>query len=40
MDLVKKHIEERGFQGIKVYPPVGFYPFDKNLHPILEYAEG
>ncbi len=38
-DIVKKYIEEHGFQGIKLYPPLGYYPFDVRLYPIFKYAE-
>ncbi len=39
IDLVKKYIEKKKFQGIKVYPPLGYYPFDENLYAVYEYAE-
>jgi predicted TIM-barrel fold metal-dependent hydrolase len=39
LDLVKKYIETEGFKGIKLYPPLGFYPFDKKLHSMYNYAE-
>lgn len=38
-DLVKEYIEEQGFRGIKLYPSLGFYPFDERLEPVFEYAE-
>jgi predicted TIM-barrel fold metal-dependent hydrolase len=38
-DMVKKYIEEHNFQGIKLYPPLGYYPFDEKLYPVFEYAE-
>lgn len=38
-DMVKEYIEDYGFQGIKLYPPLGYYPFDKRLDPVYEYAE-
>lgn len=37
LDFVKKW-HEKGFKGIKLYPPLGFYPNDKRLEPIFEYA--
>jgi predicted TIM-barrel fold metal-dependent hydrolase len=39
LDLVKRYIEEEGFRGLKIYPPLGFYPFDERLYPVYEYAE-
>lgn len=38
-DIVKRNIEENGFAGLKLYPPLGYYPFDERLNPIYEYAE-
>jgi predicted TIM-barrel fold metal-dependent hydrolase len=38
-DIVRKYIEEKGFSGIKLYPPLGYYPFDERLNKIYEYAE-
>ncbi len=37
--LVKKYVEEYGFVGIKLYPALGFYPFDPNLDLVYQYAE-
>lgn len=38
-DIVKKYVEEKGFAGLKLYPPLGYYPFDKRLDEIYSYAE-
>lgn len=38
-ELVKEYIEEKGFAGIKMYPPLGYYPFDERLNKVYEYAE-
>jgi len=38
-ELMKKFIEEKKFTGIKLYPAMGYYPFDKGLDPIYGYAE-
>lgn len=38
-DIVKTYIEKHDFQGIKIYPPLGYYPFDEGLYPVYEYAE-
>jgi predicted TIM-barrel fold metal-dependent hydrolase len=32
-------VERRGFQGFKIYPPFGYFPFDEALDPLLAYAE-
>jgi predicted TIM-barrel fold metal-dependent hydrolase len=37
--LVKKYIESENFTGLKMYPPLGYYPFDKRLDLVLSYAE-
>lgn len=37
-DFVKKW-HSRGFKGIKLYPPLGYYPNDSRLDNIYEYAE-
>jgi uncharacterized protein len=40
-DIVTKTIElleQRGFRGIKLYPPTGYHPFDTRLHPLYAYA--
>jgi predicted TIM-barrel fold metal-dependent hydrolase len=39
LDLVKRTIEKERFTGLKIYPPMGFYPFDEKLYPVYEYAE-
>lgn len=37
--MVRHYIEKKGFAGIKMYPPLGFWPFDERLYPVYEYAE-
>ena len=37
--LVKEYIEDKGFTGIKVYPPLGYYPYDARLSGVYEYAQ-
>lgn len=39
LDLVKRFVEEHRFAGIKLYPPLGFYPFDERLFPVYDYAQ-
>ena len=39
LDLVKEYLEEHDFAGIKLYPPLGFYPCDPRLDPVYEYAQ-
>lgn len=37
--LVIRYIEKEGFTGIKLYPSMGFFPFDERLYPLYEYAQ-
>jgi predicted TIM-barrel fold metal-dependent hydrolase len=37
-DTAVKCLEEEGFSGIKIYPALGYYPFDKHLLKIFLYA--
>ncbi|MBK7095933.1 MAG: amidohydrolase family protein [Saprospiraceae bacterium] len=36
--FIKRMIEEKGFSGIKIYPALGYYPFDEALLPLWKYA--
>jgi hypothetical protein len=36
--FLKTYLVDRKFCGIKIYPPLGYYPFDENLLPIWRYA--
>lgn len=36
--FVKTYMEDRNFSGFKIYPALGYYPFDKHLLPIWRYA--
>lgn len=38
-DLFLHYIEKEGFTGIKLYPPMGFFPFDERLYRLYAYAE-
>jgi len=39
LDLLKKNVEEFGFKGIKLYPPLGYFPYDQDLYPVYEYCQ-
>jgi predicted TIM-barrel fold metal-dependent hydrolase len=39
LGMLKTLVEEKGFKGIKIYPPLGYSPDHENLHPIYEYAQ-
>lgn len=36
--LVKQRIESGAFSGIKIYPALGYFPFDKGLKDVYQYA--
>jgi predicted TIM-barrel fold metal-dependent hydrolase len=36
---VRQLIEEEGFAGFKIYPALGYYPFDKDLLALWKYAQ-
>ncbi len=36
--LIKTYIEENKFSGFKIYPAIGYYPFEKELLPLWKYA--
>jgi predicted TIM-barrel fold metal-dependent hydrolase len=36
--LIKKYIVDLGFSGFKIYPALGYYPFDELLLPVWRYA--
>lgn len=37
--LVKRYIEDCHFSGFKIYPALGYYPFEKELLPLWLYAQ-
>ncbi|MHA7057362.1 amidohydrolase family protein [Aquimarina sp. M1] len=36
--FIKEYIEEKKFEGFKIYPALGYYPFDDALLPLWKYA--
>jgi len=38
-DLVERYIGNQGFCGLKLYPPLGYFPYDDRLMSIYKYAE-
>jgi len=36
--FIKDFIEKKGFSGFKIYPALGYYPFDEALLPLWKYA--
>ena len=40
MKLLRYYIEEKGFKGVKLYPPIGYYPYDPLLmNEVFPYCE-
>ncbi len=39
LKMVQKWHKQHGFKGIKLYPPMGYYPNDIRLEPVYEYAQ-
>ena len=39
VETTKRLIEEKGFRGLKLYPPIGSHPNDPALAPLYAYAE-
>jgi predicted TIM-barrel fold metal-dependent hydrolase len=39
LSIVRKYIEEENFTGLKMYPPLGYYPFDDRLNQVFAYAQ-
>lgn len=37
-NLLKRSIEDWGFKGVKIYPPLGYFPYDERLYPVYEYC--
>lgn len=38
-EMVRRYIEEHDFTGIKLYPALGYYPYDARLEEIYAYAQ-
>ena len=36
--FIKEYIEDKNFSGFKIYPALGYYPFDEKLLPLWKYA--
>lgn len=37
-EIAETHIKDKGFNGIKIYPALGFYPFDPKLEEMYKWA--
>jgi predicted TIM-barrel fold metal-dependent hydrolase len=38
LSQIKQYIQTSTFKGIKLYPPIGYFPFDKRLKPVYDLA--
>jgi uncharacterized protein len=39
LELFRKCVDEWGFKGLKIYPPIGYFPYDERLFPIYDYCQ-
>ncbi|TRX72487.1 amidohydrolase family protein [Carboxylicivirga sp. M1479] len=39
LELLKLCVEEWGYRGVKVYPPLGYFPYDERMYPVYEYCQ-
>lgn len=39
LEMLKYAVEDKGFKGVKLYPPLGYFPYDKRLDPVYEYCQ-
>jgi len=39
LDLLKESVEKWDFKGVKLYPPLGYFPYDKDLYPVYDYCQ-
>lgn len=39
LSRLRKFVEIHKFAGVKIYPPLGYFPYDEELMPIYEYCE-
>jgi len=37
-EMFKRYVEEKGVRGVKLYPPLGYFPYDEGLYPIYDYC--
>ena len=39
VELCRHYIEQKGFRGIKIYPPLGYFPYDERLDELYAYCD-
>lgn len=39
LEMLKHAVEEQGFMGVKLYPPLGYFPYDVRLDSIYAYCQ-
>ena len=39
LDIIKQCVEVWNFKGVKLYPPLGVFPYDERFDPIYEYCQ-
>ncbi|MFO7617208.1 MAG: amidohydrolase family protein [Bacteroidales bacterium] len=40
LDLLRQAAGEWGFGGVKIYPPIGYFPYDERLYPVYDFCQG
>lgn len=40
LETAERYVNEYDFKGIKIYPPLGYYPSDERLYPVYKFAKG
>jgi predicted TIM-barrel fold metal-dependent hydrolase len=38
LDMFKNSVETLGIKGLKIYPPLGYFPYDPALYPVYQYC--
>ncbi|MEI7594430.1 MAG: amidohydrolase family protein [Bacteroidota bacterium] len=38
-ELTKNCVENKGFKGVKIYPTIGYFPYDDRLYPVYEFCQ-
>ncbi|MCF8218898.1 MAG: amidohydrolase [Bacteroidales bacterium] len=38
-ELFQKYVDQHDFKGVKIYPPLGYFPYDDRLMPVYEVCE-
>ena len=39
LEMLKNAVEKQGFMGVKLYPPLGYFPYDERMNVIYDYCQ-